>query len=226
MEGTVVEIIEKYLECEIAIQQRGYSNALRLQYDNDARYYLEQGYSIEDALRADTIVSFWIIYKTLLEKETGWVVYKTTKSLDSLLRQIRSKRKNDYTSKILQFNEKIEDFAKVIYTEGNYMLLPDGKRAMNNVRYQKFEDRVDLTLYHSFSGGELSMYFETDDHLRKWIMKEKLDILFINCDIEKDKLIWLVENKKKITDMTVKEIYTYVDFAKSFIEKRTKYNKN
>ena len=168
MESTVIKIIEEYLEWENVKQQRGYSDDLRLEYDNDARYYLEKGYLKEEALHADTIISFWTIYKTLLEKQTGWKTYKTTKSLESLLRQIHSKRKNDYTAKIVQLNEKIEDFAKVIYTEGNYMLLPKGKRVINNVRFQKFEDRVDLTLYHSFSGGELSSYFETDEHLKPW----------------------------------------------------------
>ncbi len=139
---------------------------------------------------------------------------------------MRSKRDNDYTAKILHLNQKIEDFAKTIYTEGNYMLLPIGKRTMNKVRYNKFEDRVDLTLYHCFSGGELSMYFKTDEHLREWIMREKLSILFADSDIKKDNLFWLVDNKKKITDMTVEEIYTYIDSAKSFIEKRAEYNQN
>lgn len=226
MEGTVIEIIEQYLEWELVKHQRGYSLALRLQYDNDAKYYLEKGYSEEEALHADTVISFWTIYKTLLEKQTGWTAYRTTKSISSLLRQIRSKRDNDYTAKILHLNEKIDDFAKTIYTEGNYMLLPIGKRTMNNVRYNKFEDRVDLTLYHCFSGGELSMYFETDEHLREWIMREKLSILFADSDIKKDNLFWLVDNKKKITDMTVEEIYTYIDSAKSLIEKRAEYNQN
>lgn len=122
MESTVIKIIEEYLEWENVKQQRGYSDDLRLEYDNDARYYLEKGYLKEEALHADTIISFWTIYKTLLEKQTGWKTYKTTKSLESLLRQIHSKRKNDYTAKIVQLNEKIEDFAKVIYTEGKYSL--------------------------------------------------------------------------------------------------------
>lgn len=226
MESTVIKIIEEYLEWENVKQQRGYSDDLRLKYDNDARYYLEKGYSREESLHADTIISFWTIYKTLLEKQTGWKTYKTTKSLESLLRQIHSERKNDYTAKIVQLNEKIEDFAKVIYTEGNYMLLPKGKRVINNVRFQKFEDRVDLTLYHSFSGGELSSYFETDEYLKEWIRKEKLHVLFIDGDIEKDKILWLVDNKKKITDMTIEDIYTYIDSSKFFIEKRSEYIRN
>ncbi len=218
MEGTVVKIIEEYLKLEYVKQQRGYSNDLRLEYDNDARYYLEKGYSREEALNADTIISFWTIYKTLLEKQTGWKAFKTTKSLESLLNQIHSKRENDYTDKIVQLNKNLEDFANVIYTKGNYMLLP--KRAMNNVRYQEYEDRIDLTLYHSFSGSKLSTYFETDKDLKEWIIKEKLDVLFIDSDIKKDKLLWLVDNKKRISEMTVEEIYTYIDSSKFFIEKR------
>lgn len=58
MEGTVIEIIEQYLEWELVKHQRGYSSALRLQYDNDAKYYLEKGYSEEEALHADTVISF------------------------------------------------------------------------------------------------------------------------------------------------------------------------
>lgn len=220
MEGVVVEIIEKYLEAELAKQQRRFS---RLKYDDDAKYYFQNGYSKDEALHADTIISFWTIYRTLLEKETGWNAYKSTKSLDSLLRQIRSKHRNDYTAHIIEFNEKIEDFAKVVYTKGNYMLLPDGKRAMNNERYDRFEDRMDMTLFHSFSGGELSHYFETDESLCKWIIREKFDILFIEGDIKKEKLIWLLNNEKRITEMNSEEIYAYIDAAMSFIKKRSEH---
>ena len=218
MEGIVVEIIEKYLEAELAKQQRKY---LRLKYDEDAKYYFQNGYSEDAALHADIIISFWTIYRTVLEKETGWNAYKTPKSLDSLLRQIRSKRRNDFTSNIIQINEKLEDFAKVIYTKGNYMLLPNGKRAMNNERYERFEDRIDMTVYHSFSGGKLSQYFETDEILCEWIVREKLDILFTDGDIKKEKLIWLLNNEKRITDMKLSEIYSYIDSAMSFIKNRS-----
>lgn len=221
MEGTVVEIIEKYLEWEIVKQQKGYSDTLRLKYDNDAMYYLSIGYSREEALHADTIVSFWTIYKRLLEMEVGWSSYRTTKSLESLLRQIRNKRKNNYTDNIIKLNEKLEDFAKVVYTNGNYMLLPNGNRAMNNERYEKFEDRIDLTLFHSFSGGKISFYFENDELLREWIIREKLDHLFQNGDVRRECIIWLIDNEKKITEMDPKEIYKYIDSAISFINSRS-----
>lgn len=221
MEGSVVEIIEKYLEWEIVKQRKGYSDTMRLEYDNDAMYYLSIGYSREEALHADTIVSFWTVYKRLLEMEVGWSSYRTTKSLESLLRQIRSKRKNDYTDNIIKLNEKLENFAKVVYTKGNYMLLPNGKRAMNNERYEKYEDRIDLTLFNSFSGGKLSYYFENDELLCEWIIREKLDHLFQNSDVKKECIIWLIDNKKKITEMKPIEIYLYIDSAISFIKRRS-----
>ena len=102
MEGMVVKIIEKYLEWEIVKQQLGYSDSLRLQYDNDAKYYLEKGCHRDEALHADTIISFWTIYKILLKREVGWNAYRTPKSLECLLRQIHSKQKNDYTTNIIQ----------------------------------------------------------------------------------------------------------------------------
>ena len=214
----VVKIIDNYLERKIVKQQRGYSDALRLKYDNDVKYYLGQGCSNDKALHADTIISFWTIYKTLLKREVGWNSYRTPKSLESLLQQIRSKLNNAYIANIIQLNEKLEDFANVIYTKGNYMLLPDGKRAMNNERY---EDRIDLTLFYSFSGGKLSHYFENDELLRGWIIRERLEHLFVNNDIKKDNIIWLLNNEKKITDMKSSEIYVYIDAVMFFIKKRS-----
>ena len=52
MEGIVVEIIEKYLEAELAKQQRKY---LRLKYDEDAKYYFQNGYSEDAALHLSLI---------------------------------------------------------------------------------------------------------------------------------------------------------------------------
>lgn len=222
MESTVVKIIEKYLEFQKKKEQKGYSDELRLLYDDDAKFYLKKGYPKEIALHADTIISFWTIYSHLLEIEAGWKTYKTsTKSLESLLYQIRSKRRNDYTSNIIKVNDSLEDFAKVVYSEGNYMLLPLGKRKMNNERYERFEDRIDMTLFHLFAEGELSHYFANDNEIVTWIRKEKLDILFVDCDIRRESIIWLVENNKKITDMDSSEIYAYIDSAISFIKKRS-----
>ena len=44
MESVVVKIIEKYLEWEKIKQKKGYSDTLRLEYDDDANYYLNKGY--------------------------------------------------------------------------------------------------------------------------------------------------------------------------------------
>ena len=43
MESTVVKIIEKYLEFQKKKEQKGYSDELRLLYDDDAKFYLKKG---------------------------------------------------------------------------------------------------------------------------------------------------------------------------------------
>lgn len=222
MGNAVINILEQYLEWENVKQEKGCSDALRLKYDNDAKYYLEKGYSKEKALHADTIISFWTIYKSLLKKEANWRSYKTIESLKCLLCQIQSKHKNDYTAKIIEINDKLDDFAEIIYTEGNYMLLPDGQRRLNNVRYMNFQDRIDLTLFHSFSDGKLSRFFKNDNSLCEWIREEKLASLFKNHEIIKENITVFVNNEKSITAMNSDEIYAYVNKAKSFILERSK----
>lgn len=84
----IIEILEDYLAwAQLDERVGGYKNLpqserkkLRLQYDNDARYYYEQlGLDEEEALKGDTIISFFTPYKRLLQVETGWDVSKTVK---------------------------------------------------------------------------------------------------------------------------------------------------
>lgn len=220
MANRVIEIIERYLELEIIKNKEGYSDSLRLKYDGDAKYYLTKGKSTEEALRADTIISFWTLYKRLLEVEVKWKAYKTEKSLKSLLRQMNSKRSNEYTSGILGINERMERFAEIVYTKGNYMLLP--ARKMNRARYRVAEDRIDLTLKQSFDGGKLSSYFGSDVALQKWVERECLGIMFENENIKADNILWLVDNEKLISEMGANEIYRYIEKAQTFICDREK----
>lgn len=222
MSNCVEEILEQYLEFEIVKddKHKGCSDNLRLEYDNDVKYYLEQGFPKEEALYADTVISFWTIYKRLLEIEAKWNAYRTRKSLESLLRQIKSKQKNDFTSKIISLNDKISDFAEIVYSKGNYMLLPN--RNMNIKRYRIAEDRIDVTLFQSFSGGKLSCYFENDEVLRQWILKERFVFLFSDKIVERDHLIWFANNQKVISEMNKQEIYGYIDYAINLIKNRAK----
>lgn len=233
MADYVLKILEDYLAWEEFKQQKRYDNLswneidnLRLQNDNDVKYYYEV-VKLEkaEALKADTIISFWTPYCRLLKLEADWTIGKNAKTLGTLkalLKQIRATWDNEYTSKINAINEKIEGFAEVCYTKGNYMLLPE--RKMNPQRYSIAEDRIDLTLYECFDKGALAKYFKTNEALRSWISREKLDGMFCNGEISKEKIKWFIsEDKPKwISEMTADEIYEYLKNAVSLIQERNK----
>lgn len=212
---------KKKIEKKYDALSQKYKDELRLEYDNDAKYYYEiEGISKDKALYADTIISFWTPYRRLLELETGWTAYKTIKSLESLIRQIKTNRKNDYTEVIRQVNANMAEFAKICYSKGNYMLLPN--RQMNNERYQITEDRIDLTLYECFQNGKLAHFFEDDVKLKEWIDSQNLSVIFKGKEKSKDNISWLVsnENTKIISEMSVNEIYEYIKNATKLIQER------
>ena len=97
MEDFVLNILESYLKWEkkkIEINYDSLSqdrkNELRLEYDDDAKYYHKiVGLEKEEALYADTIISFWTPYRRLLQLDAGWIASKTSSSLDALKGQIK-----------------------------------------------------------------------------------------------------------------------------------------
>lgn len=102
----VEKIIDYYIAWEEVAERVEYKKStpfekeqIRLKYDEDAKYFKNLGYDDNTALHADVIVSFWTIYKTLLNNEAHWKVSKTLKSLEALRRQIQSKGR--YSKKIL-----------------------------------------------------------------------------------------------------------------------------
>jgi hypothetical protein len=230
VDNKVINILEDYLVLEKLKKEKNYEkldweqkDEFRLQNDNDAKFYYEKKLKREDALKADTIFSFWTPYCRLLKLEADWKVYKnarTIKTLEALLKQIKATWENSYTVKINEINDKLESFAKVCYTKGNYMLLPE--RQMNIQRYRVTEDRIDSTLYECFDKGALSKFFESNDSLITWITEQNLhEVCFENC-VSKDNIKWLVkENKPKlISEMNANEIYEYINNAVMIINKR------
>lgn len=231
MESHVLKILEDYLAWEELKAHKKYheltfseKDELRLENDYDAKYFYKiERLTKENALYADTVISFWTPYTRLLEIEAGWKSYKTIKSLESLIRQIKSKRKNDFTESIKQVNNNIEDFAKLYDTKGNFMLLP--KRQMNNQRYKITEDRIDLTLYNCFKDGELALFFKSENALKIWIDEQDLNDVFIEGECSQDKINWFVKEDargKMISEMNADEIYEYLNNAISLIQRRNK----
>lgn len=228
--NSVIKILEEYLELEKLKKKINYDKLtweekddFRLQNEKDANYYCNCGLKKEDALKADTIVSFWTPYCRLLKLEAEWDIYnnaKTIGTLEALLKQINATWENTYSTKIKAVNSKIEAFAEVCYTEGNYMLLP--QRQMNKQRYRFTEDRIDLTIYESFDKGLLSKFFKLNDRLCSWINDENLQEVCFDNGIAKENIKWLVneENPKLISEMKADEIYEYLNNAVKLIKMR------
>ena len=230
MDCIVLKIIESYLDWEKLKEREAYNNLLpcekdelRLENDNDAKYYHEvMGLSKEQALYADTLVSFWMLYQRLLHCIAGWDAYKTKKSLECLIKQTKATWKNDFTAKIKEVNCHVAEFAQICYTKGNFILLPSRKmNIMRGCRENKIEDRVDLTIYECFGNGKLAEFFKTKDDLICWIKTQNLGSVFINGEICRGNIDWFVE-PKPIYEMTAKEICIYLKKAVLLIQKRNK----
>lgn len=126
---------------------------------------------------------------------------------------------NDYTDKIRKINKNLEEFAKIYYSKGNYMLLP--ARKMNLQRYRIAEDRIDITLYECFDKGTLSKFFNSNEDLYSWIIEEKLEWMFED-KVSKENIKWLTKESKPkwISEMSTDEIYEYINNAVLLIKER------
>lgn len=78
MESYVLKILEDYLAWEDLKEQKKYheltrneKDELRLENDYDAKYFYKiEGLTKENALYADTVISFWTPYSRLLKLRT------------------------------------------------------------------------------------------------------------------------------------------------------------
>lgn len=227
MGNNVLLILKDYLSWEKVKEEKNYNNLsfdeknnLRLENDKDAKFYYEvMKLTKEKSLFADTIISFWSIYKRLLELEAGWKSYKTIESLKALIKKIESNKQDDYSRKIRALNEKIDGFASLIYTKGNFMLLPN--RRMNSKRYEICEDRIDITIFECFPDGKMSNFFKPCDSFEEWINDEKLNFLFLDNNINKENINWFIKDtNKKISEMSRDEVYEYIKKATLLIRRR------
>lgn len=223
----VIDNIRKYYQWEKFISTPEYAELpiskkedLRLQYDDDAQYYhIKRGLPKEEALYADTIISFWTPYKYLLLKTTGWKAYCTECSLSSLLYQLTASHITTYSKNIQKISSRVSKFANLCYTPGNFMLLPD--RQMNILRYKYTQDRLDQTIYKSFNGGTLARFFNNDDEkLKTWIIDQRLTSIFKDEQIAKDNIDWWADREKDFSELDASEILSYINRAVKFIQER------
>ena len=167
------------------IQQVERGSLSRIKCDGDAYYFNKLYNDSKVALRGDTMISFWTIYKQAIKRATGETYNKSSNSFDDLI-----VKRNESGYK--EVNDKFEKFAEIYYTPGNFILLPlavpDGR--MNNYRCSCSKDRIDKSLLECFNGGVLSKYFGDDnEQLKEWVKEQELDSVFKKGVIEKDKII-------------------------------------
>lgn len=178
IDDSVVNILN-YLKTGMDVEYRYSSGNFRLKYDGDARYFKNYcGLDDENALRGDTMISFWTPYQTALNA-TGKVPYRYAKSHENINKLIANARAYQGT------NQKFMGLAELYHSPGNLLYLPN--RGMNPARFQCSEDRIDKSLYECFSGGSLSKFFENNDQkVVEWIRRERLDFLFKNGNIKRE----------------------------------------
>ena len=192
----------------------------RLKYDCDAYYYKKIGYSNLDALHADTMVSFWMPYKSRLDK-IGLNIQISDKDAIRKLINLDYKEKDDIMK--LNNNSYIMRFAKIVYTKGNFMRLPlnkkfkqEGREMQGRGSFDFVCDEIDWTLKQCHNGGVYFKYFDYDESkVSEWIKREKLEVA---------NSAFLSSNLYKLyQDMEDDEFYEYLDKVIELIEYRNEY---
>lgn len=190
----------------------------RIKCDGDACYFYKLYNDSKVALRGDTMISFWTIYKQALKMATGENYIKSSNPFDDLIA-----KRNEPGYK--EVNDRFSKFAEVYHTPGNFILLPppspDGR--MNNNRYKCSEDRIDKSLLECFNGGVLSKYFGDDNEkLKKWVKEQKLDSVFEKGVIEKDKIIPFNINNPYVcySNMNENEVNEFLENVEKLINYR------
>ena len=159
----------------------------RTEYDCDARYYHKHMEESEvDALRGDVMASLWMPYQRALKIKTGIHYSRRISCLMKLFIKRKKELNGEGDSEgISEAHSLILDFARIAYTPGNFIQLPQGAVCRNGMNqrkggYRTIQDRIDQAVYECFDDGRLSDFFRDDEDLTQWIESQKLDspILF------------------------------------------------
>lgn len=198
-------------------------NDFRLKHDCDAFYYKNIGYSDGDALFADSMISYWMPYKSRLQELGKEYDYKKPNKNDKKGTEKFRELINSHNDKILQLNENklMIKFTKLIYTKGNFMRLPQysekysGRKMQGRGGYDDVCDEIDWTLKQCHNGGIYFKYFDYDEtKVNEWIRQEKLEMADSS---------FLSSNMYKLyQDMNEDEFYEYLSKVIELIEYRNK----
>lgn len=129
---------------------------------------------------ADTIYSMWMPIKMVVKCLHGEIVnkkYKDNDPLKDINKLIQNYSKYFPENNILIC--KLNELAVLAETRANVMILPK-KGMQSRGRY----DQMNLFLWSIFKDGNKSKFFDgNDDLVRKWIVEQKLQPLFV-CEKE------------------------------------------
>ena len=195
-------------------------NDFRLKHDCDAFYYKNIGYSDDDALFADSMISYWMPYQSRLNKLGVGTFYKPNKNDVNKTKKFKELIDNNNDKiLILNKNENILKFAKLIYTKGNFMKLPQISKKYSGREMQGrgaiLCDEIDWSIYQCHNGGIYFKYFDYDeDKVNEWIKREKLEMA--------DKPFLSSGTFKTYYDMSDDEFYEYLSKVIELIEYRNK----
>ena len=223
-ENPIINILNYFKICTY-INMGNINN--RVKFDGDAQYVYSNSTLKNDkarkqfAKRADTMVSFFTPYKYAISKKYKKTYYKTEEFIDELLRYASS---GEYE----EVNSHFSEFAELYQDSGNIILLPDPKNCdgrMNCLKYNCSEDRIDKAVFECFDSGKLNKYFKNKIELKKWISEQGLNSLFKN-NIEKDEIVPFTNTNPFVNykNMTLNEIYDYVDKTVNLIKLRNNIN--
>ena len=157
---------------------------------------------LEGDLHADTIFSFWMIMKQVLQlvaknryEEVGNTEepYKNNRSIYEIINNL-----NEFLPKKNELVKKLYEFAILAQGRANVMRLPDKGRGIQK-RGLWFYDQMGPTLCACFD-GKFSEFFNNDiSEIEKWVKAEKLQMFF------KDEKITLKNVKPLIDGVEAKD---------------------
>lgn len=191
----------------------------RREHDCDSFYYKKIGFNDNESLFADTMISFWKPYQSRLNAKAKALEFQKPQNKTDVykikkFKELINCQRQDIN--IINDNQILKKFFKLVYTKGNFMLIPN--RQMNNDRgrWDFICDEIDWTLYHCHKDGRYFKYFDNDEEkVNEWIKREKLEMA--------DKPFLSSGTYKKYYDMTDDEFYEYLSKVNELIEYRNEY---
>lgn len=193
-------------------------NEFRREHDCDAFYYKKIGFDDNESLFADSMISFWMPYQSRLNTKANAIEFQKPRNKTEVYKikkfnELINCQRQDIN--IINDNQILKKFFKLVYTKGNFMLLPN-RQMQYRGDWSFICDEIDWTLYHCHKNGSYFKYFDNDEEkVNEWIKREKLELA--------DKPFLSSGTYKQYYDMTDDEFYEYLSKVNELIEYRNEH---